>query len=424
MNPLVTAGSDAYFKADCVWTKDQFRAICDHMMNGNPPSDFLQVYQDEQGKPRFARAKAPKLKNRIDWSWGTITGSARSPVGIGFYPSNKDGMTRWGAMDFDAHDGDALRARSLAFKVFNLVRRHHQIFVALATSGSEGWHLFLFTRDFYPIRKWILLLKRVARMIGAEVKPGVCELFPTEVSNGKWPPAIRAPGTWNPKTGACGVIVSQTLTRLVGEGRKEGKSNPFLYHASNRVNEHQLHDRSTGELFRGIGDSWKDEYAIIGPCTRHNRLKDLGSSIFRQVGHAVARENASAQYREATPTPHANESEHITEFEQLWDWLRDQWVSELSETERKHFEEMKTESLKDAFRIVRNFKRFAEENGDDDFPISVEHLGHCLGMSHQGASAVRKQLAELGVIALTQPARKNIASARFRWLLDDAENPF
>ena len=85
-------------KADCVWTRDEFLTICEHMLNGNPPTDFLLVYRDKENRPKFAKAKTAKAGRRASWSWDTITGRAKSRVGIGFYPWNKDGETRWAAI--------------------------------------------------------------------------------------------------------------------------------------------------------------------------------------------------------------------------------------------------------------------------------------------------------------------------------------
>src|SRR5437667_4976626 len=91
-----------YYKADCIWTRDEFLSICEHMLNGNPPTDFLLIYRKKDGSAKFEKAKRARADRRASWSWDTITGRARSKVGIGFYPINANGMTRWGAMDFDA----------------------------------------------------------------------------------------------------------------------------------------------------------------------------------------------------------------------------------------------------------------------------------------------------------------------------------
>src|SRR6266566_584099 len=163
-----------YYNADCIWTRDEFLSICEHMLNGNPPTDFLLIYRDKDNRARFSKSKRSRADRRASWSWDTITGRAKAKVGIGFYPSNSEGRTRWGAMDFDAHNGEALRAREHALAAFEILYRHPELYVVLSTSGSDGWHLFLFTEDFYPIADWTAFLKQVAASIGAELNSGVC----------------------------------------------------------------------------------------------------------------------------------------------------------------------------------------------------------------------------------------------------------
>jgi hypothetical protein len=56
--------------------------------------------------------------------------------------------------------------------------------VALTTSAGDpqnsGWHLFVFSREFYPREEWIRLFKQVAAVIGARIEDGLCEIFPNE----------------------------------------------------------------------------------------------------------------------------------------------------------------------------------------------------------------------------------------------------
>src|SRR5262249_49600338 len=245
---------------------------------------------------QFKKSKRARADRRASWSWDTITERAKVKVGIGFYPSNQQGKTRWGAMDFDAHNGEALRARELALAAFQLLYRHPQLYVVLSTSGSEGWHLFLFTKDFYPIADWTALLKRVVALIGAELNSGVCEIFPAETRDGSWPYGIRAPGTWNPKTDAVGLIAYSSVGPLLLQGKKGRKESPFLYHATNVAKPAQLHDREGLPLYRGTNGEWKVQFAISQPATRHHRLRELVHHMFRQVGKAVAKWNAESQY--------------------------------------------------------------------------------------------------------------------------------
>jgi hypothetical protein len=43
-------------KADVVWTRDDFMALCEHMMNGNESNFFLIPYRKEDGTARFAKS--------------------------------------------------------------------------------------------------------------------------------------------------------------------------------------------------------------------------------------------------------------------------------------------------------------------------------------------------------------------------------
>jgi hypothetical protein len=139
-----------------------------------------------------------------------VTGRAKSKVRTGFYPSNSERKTRWGAMDFDAHDGNALRARGLAIAAFDTLVRHPQLYVILSTSGSDGWHLFAFTREFHSVDQWTSLFKQVAQLIGAEVVPGICEIFPGEVRPGSSRGIIR-----RRRADECGRINRRDVLALV-----------------------------------------------------------------------------------------------------------------------------------------------------------------------------------------------------------------
>ena len=400
-------------RADCVWTRAEFLDVCEYLLNGNPPTEFLLCFQDKQGQSRFCKARNSKAERRASWAWDTIIDRAKSPIGIGFYPSNRDGLSRWGAMDFDAHDGDALRARGYALSAFQVLRRHLDLSgIVLGTSGTDGWHLFGFTENLHPVADWARLLKNVVAIIGAELRPGVCEIFPCDPKPGSLGFAIRAPGSWNPKTGRCGLIV---FSNFCGERRIE-RDISFSVSCNHLGKNAQLHDREKSGFYRGQDGAWKFEFAITAPAIRHQKLKDLVHMTFRQVSQLVARGNAAAQYQEALPQPRATEAEHLSEFEKLWEWTEQRWLAELPACELEHFNRLPTGSLRDAFRIIRNFARDAAKSARCDFPIGVSHLGLRLRLSYQAASKVRKGLVELGIIEQTTPARTNVAAARFRWL--------
>ena len=310
--------------------------LCELMRNDNPANEFLHVYCDSKGAPRFVKAKSPDVEKRITWAWDTITGRAKHKVAIGFYPWNSHGQSRWAAIDFDAHDGGAARAKAFALAAFQILRRHPEFYLILATSGSEGWHLFVFSAEFHPVENWVRLLKRVADQIGAEIKTGICEIFPNETRNRSRPHAIRAPGTWNPKTNQVGAIFFESIGPLLQKKRKKEVSS-FLYHSSSEANAGQLNDSRTPSIYCGGHQNWLEQFAITQPGTRHAQLRALVYCIFRQVGHQVARRIADAQYQAARFQPKATLAEHLEEFEELWKWMTDQWRAELSDVEQEIF---------------------------------------------------------------------------------------
>src|SRR5207245_1010080 len=220
-------------KADVVFTSRQWFAMCAHMMNANPVNFFLMPYRDKSGTAKFAKAFKANADDRIQWAWDTITLKAKSPASIGFYPTNAQRQSRWAAMDFDMHDDDQMRARDFALKAFAILYCQPQLFVALTTSAGDpihsGWHLFIFTADFFPCDDWTRLLRQVADQIGAPIKPGVCEIFPDDCRGiGR---GILAPGTWNPKNGECGLILHETFSKLLPTPLPSAtpkKSNAFL----------------------------------------------------------------------------------------------------------------------------------------------------------------------------------------------------
>src|SRR5439155_14759815 len=112
------------------------------------------------------------------------------------------------------------------------------------------------------------------------------------------PHAIRAPGTWNPKTNQVGAIFFESIRRLLQkERKKEGSS--FLYHSSSEANAGQLNDSASRSFYRGGHQDWLKQFAINQAGTRHAQLRALVYCCYRQVGHAVARANADALYQAA-----------------------------------------------------------------------------------------------------------------------------
>ncbi len=402
--------------ADRFFTREEFVLLCNLMRNNNPPNEFLQVYCDSNGAPRFVKAKSPDVEKRITWAWDTITGRAKHKVAIGFYPWNDRGESRWAAMDFDAHDSGAARAKAFAVAAFQILNKCPQFSLILASSGSEGWHLFVFSEQFHPIAEWVRLLKRTADGIGAEIRSGVCEIFPNETRNGSRPHAIRAPGTWNPKTNQLGAIFFTSVAPLLQTKRKKEVSS-FLYHSADGAKASQLNDSGSRAFYSGGYQNWPEQFAITQEGTRHAQLRALVYCIFRQVGRQVARLNADAQYRTTRLQPKATLAEHLEEFEQLWDWMTNQWRAELSDFEREVYARFGSPTERDLFRILMNFAHYARSKQLKDFPFPLQHVAQRLGVSFQYVSKLRQRLIDRLIIAQTQPAIANRSAARFQWCL-------
>jgi hypothetical protein len=396
-------------KADVVFTPRQWFAMCAHMMNENPANFFLMPYQDKNGAAKFAKAYRANADKRIQWAWDTITDKAKSPASIGFYPTNAQKQSRWGAMDFDIHDDDRMRARDFAHKAFAYLIREPHLYVALTTSAGDpiysGWHLFIFTAEFFPCEDWTRLLKQVADQIGAPVQSGICEIFPNgERGIGK---GIRAPGTWNPKNGECGLILHETLSTLLPAITPK-ESNASLGTRCNTWEEKQI--TPSREFYRA--------FAVTAPRSRHDKLTKLVGAIFYQVGKEIARLNAEAQYIEATPAPAASCEEHLAEFEALWSGMERKWRYKLSPVEREKFESLETENERDAFRIIRNWKNASTEF---DFKVVCGSLADRLGVTLKTASNIRQRFCALGILEQTAPYVPHKLAARYEWLLPEAK---
>jgi hypothetical protein len=403
-------------RADRIWTRNEFVKVCHLMRNGNPADEFLRAYRDSAGAAHFVKSKSAKVEQIITWSWDTITGRAKHQVAIGFYPSNYCGQSRWGAIDFDAHDGQSARAKSLALAAFQILFNHPEFSLILSTSGSEGWHLFVFSGEFHPVENWVRLLKRVVDQIGAELRSGVCEIFPNETRSGSRPHAIRAPGTWNPKTNQLGAMFFTSVCALL-QKKEEKEVSPFNYHSTERVTDGQLNDSELQLLYRGGDQDWLHQFAITQPRTRRAQLESLVWCVFRRVGHPVARQLADAQYNAARFQPNATLAEHLEEFEELWRWVTDQWHGELSDAEQKASSKLETETERDLFRILKNFARYAVQKDETVFPFPIQHVAARLGVSFQYVSKLRQRFVDASIIVQTELPIINRRAGRFRWLL-------
>jgi len=254
------------------------------------------------------------------------------------------------------------------------------------------------------------LLKQVAAQIGAPIENGICEIFPDEFRGmGK---ALRAPGTRNVKTGECGLIIHETLTRgLFALTSGEDKEGIALYLLGEPRGKNYSSSPSS-EVFRGEHVEWATLFAITAPSTRHQKLLKLVGTAFFQAGKLVAQKNAELQYREATQRPKATLRDHLAEFDQAWSGWESKWKEKLSPAEREKFEGLTTETERDAYKILHNWAKA----DSPDFKIHCESLGKRLGISLRGASKLRRKFCEIGILRPTAPFVPHKRCARFEWI--------
>jgi hypothetical protein len=105
-------------KADVVWTGTEFRALCEHMLNGNSQTNFVLVYRDHENRPKFA--KANHYANR---SWDTIRGRAKRKVGIGFIvPMPNEGSSRTQPINSLANSAVALLNSAFSKRLLSILQ--------------------------------------------------------------------------------------------------------------------------------------------------------------------------------------------------------------------------------------------------------------------------------------------------------------
>lgn len=402
--------------ASVLWTREDFRMLCHRMLNGNSDHDFLMCYRDKQGIAKFSKARTARASRRIDWAFDSICeNGSGSKTGIGFYPSNGDDESCWGALDFDAHDahgsqGERSRARTLAGKAFALLSANRDLWLILGTSGqSGGWHLFIFTAHFYSTDEWSRLLREIADKIDAPIQKGLLEIFPDGRTRGLGY-GIRAPGSWNQKDDSFGLIYNdgaiQNLRRLPLAKEK----NTSLSARSSNWEENQT--LASSELFRGAHGEWAAAFAITAARTRQSKLTKLIGTAFFQAAKGIVQENARLQYVEANPAPISSVDQHFAEFNELWSGMERGWRAKLSPQDREKFDALTTENEREGFRIVRNWS----QADSPDFKIVCESLAKRLGVSMQTASNIRRRFCSLGILQKTAEYVPHKLAGRYMWI--------
>ena len=328
-------------RADVIWSEGDFKALCEHMLNDNPPDYFLSAWIDKaSAQPRFAKAQRwSRADKRASWAWATITGKAKVQTAVGFYPSNAEQKSRWAAIDFDAHNGEHEQARKRALEAFSLLLQQPQLYLILCASGN-GYHLFIYTHELHPVGRWIALLKQVCEWIGVPIADGTCEIFPNErAESQRTGKAIRAPGTLNPKTGTFSLIEAETVTPLLetlprtwslGVGKVTcalpRNEIPLSLHKSTNNYFLTTHSSST----KPIVETLLARYSIERKGMRNNVLMQLIGDLIHKFGREASERIVEAHYRRYQPNIGSSLAEHRRDFTTAWEGMRKKLVDSLS----------------------------------------------------------------------------------------------
>ncbi len=403
-------------RADAIWTRGEWTALCEHLHNGNGTTHFVMGFRDKDDCKKYVRSKKLAVSRAISWSWQSIT-TSQKPRKLAFVPysTNERQQSRWGGMDFDAHNGESERARELAFAAFRVLLNAPDLAVILEMSGSGGWHVWAISPDFHETQEWIRLLKSVVVTIGTTVAAGVCEIFPPDSLPSRYGKGMRAPGCWNPGTDDFSQIVWENCrTSLESVLSGKSKITPLNHNGlESHFPDTKKEDSFSVSLYRESELFQKLGISVTG--TRNDKLSSLVGEVFHQVGRGMAQRLAVQQFRTKTATTKADEVEHMASFEKLWAGLADEWAATLSAAEREIFTRLETENERDAFRIVRSYARKAEQDGAADFPIVRDNLGDRLGITGKGAAWIRDKLARLRAIVKTVNYVPNKSAARYKW---------
>jgi hypothetical protein len=351
--------------------------------------------------------------------------SRLTSTAIGFYPSNPEKKSRWAAIDFDPHNGEHEQARKWSLEAFSLLLQP-QLHLILCASGS-GYHLFIYARELHPVSRWIVLLKQACEWIGMPIADGTCEVFPSErAESQRTGKAIRAPGTWNPKTGTFSLIEAETVRPLletlprtwsfgVGKVTRAFPRNntPLSLHKGTNTYSLTTHTGST----EPIVESLLARYPIERKGTRNGVLMQLIGDLIHKFGREAGERIVEEHYRRNQQNIRSSLDEHLREFATAWEGMRKKRVDSLSPAEQQAFDALASEHQCEGSLIVRAFAGAAKHTGKKDFAISQASLADRLSITPPGAADVIRKLCKLKVIAQTQRYVRHKKSAQFCWLL-------
>jgi hypothetical protein len=394
------------------YSRDQVRQLYEFLHNENPPYRYVFGFRRKDStEPDYKNADKWKhlpVSKSIDWAIRTMVGIDQREKRHCYVPlpNNPSGRSRWGGLDIDAHHkGELEKASDLAIRAFLHVV-NEPLFTVLETSGV-GFKLWVIANEFRAVSWWATFLEGIVCAIGVRPQSGVVELFPSRNPQ-KYGRGLRAFGTWNPRNDEFNGILFDDLDQLLASlEASEAATDRERSYLSSRETPPSFISRETE----------KERFAIREPATRHTQLLDLVGFLIVRCSYDVALELANWQFNTKTVETNADLSEHLADFESIWDWSRSQWRVTLSKSESIKFEGLTTDTERDAFRIIRDFHRSASHSGGAEFPISRDSLAARLRVTGPWAGKLRFRFCECGIIQCVRPCIPNQHCAYYRWAL-------
>ncbi len=404
-----------------VWGREQWIALAWHLHNGNGQFDFTFGWfgpnRKNGGRPEpiYVKSKRISALKAIPWAWSSLCGKGKMKIAIVFYSQNSAALSRWAAVDFDAHSGEpaeAETARRRAFDFFQAILNIEGIHLILEASG-RGWHVWLLSKEFRLCRDWTALLSE--KLAECAIPVTECELFPplgTEANpHGK---GMRAPGSWSPARQEPSLILWENIAPILAKSERsvplKEKDDSLLFPSLS------LYPRLLPLL---------DEFAIVRASTRRDLLKHLCGQLFHQTGYGMAQRFAVEQIARRQVETKANQAKHIEEMTEFWMGLHRDWLMELTPQELTAFEDLTTDCERDAFRIIRSYAKKARAENRADFMIVRDDLAARIGMTGKGAGLLLQRFCdkEYGILQRTQEYVPHKTAARYRWLLCGSHQP-
>lgn len=379
-----------------------------------------------------------KIQEALDTSYGYR--KAGNEVTVGFAAMNYDTrQTRWAAIDWDYTKDEPERAATWAKRAFHVCSSLLGMTVLLEKSGRGGWHLFIYEDRWRPVEEWTRWMEQLCLLIGVPQdrieEDGTCELFPPK---GAWRPqlkcgnAIRLPGSYNGRAGKLAEVVFENVTPMLAELATPEKPGHWRRRISDLPNNKEeklcsgfvLKD-SAGKVMPEQAEKVAQLLNIdlskveISNGRRRAAMKRLNGQVFPKAGKTLALALAEVFFNKAGGTANCRDwPEHLREVEETWAWMSDSiFLPSLTADERAIYSQLDTDTLRDAFRIIRNFAwADARKNGSGIFEVSTNRIAAGLLMTPQNASVIRQRLIALRAIKQEAPHIVGRRGALFRWL--------